>query len=91
MVLSIDTIGFVKYVQSLFYQYSAQLNQFLFQIPFYSELCEKVNAGENCKTLVGYSAVYKMCFGMASFFLFFAVFTIRVNNSTGCRAAVHNG
>uniref|UniRef100_A0A8D3BU46 Serine incorporator 5 n=1 Tax=Scophthalmus maximus TaxID=52904 RepID=A0A8D3BU46_SCOMX len=60
-------------------------------IPFYSELCEKINAGENCKTLVGYSAVYKVCFGMACFFLFFAIFTIRVNNSTGCRAAVHNG
>lgn len=60
-------------------------------IPFYSKLCEKLNAGENCQTLVGYSAVYKMCFGMACFFLFFAVFTIRVNNSTGCRAAVHNG
>uniref|UniRef100_A0A672ZYV6 Serine incorporator 5 n=1 Tax=Sphaeramia orbicularis TaxID=375764 RepID=A0A672ZYV6_9TELE len=60
-------------------------------IPFYSELCLKLNAGENCKTLVGYSAVYKMCFGMACFFLFFSIFTIRVNNSTGCRAAVHNG
>lgn len=60
-------------------------------IPFYSELCEKLNAGVNCQTLVGYSAVYKMCFGMACFFLFFAIFTIRVNNSTGCRAAIHNG
>ncbi|KAG7243991.1 hypothetical protein INR49_006152 [Caranx melampygus] len=60
-------------------------------IPFYSELCEKLNAGENCKTLVGYSAVYKMCFGMACFFLIFALFTIRVSNSTGCRAAIHNG
>ncbi|XP_033828189.1 serine incorporator 5 [Periophthalmus magnuspinnatus] len=60
-------------------------------IPFYSELCEKLNVGENCQTLVGYSAVYKMCFGMACFFLFFALFTIRVNNSTGCRAAIHNG
>ncbi|KAA8592313.1 hypothetical protein FQN60_017768, partial [Etheostoma spectabile] len=60
-------------------------------IPFYTELCEKMNAGENCKTLVGYSAVYKVCFGMSCFFLFLAFFTIRVNNSKGCRAAVHNG
>uniref|UniRef100_A0A3Q3JMR9 Serine incorporator 5 n=1 Tax=Monopterus albus TaxID=43700 RepID=A0A3Q3JMR9_MONAL len=59
-------------------------------IPFYSELCKKMNAGENCKTLVGYSAVYKMCFGMACFFFMFALLTIRVNNSTGCRAAIHN-
>uniref|UniRef100_A0A3B5MFN4 Serine incorporator 5 n=1 Tax=Xiphophorus couchianus TaxID=32473 RepID=A0A3B5MFN4_9TELE len=60
-------------------------------IPFYNELCEKMNAGENCKTLVGYSAVYKMCFGMACFFLFFCIFTLRINSSTGCRAAIHNG
>uniref|UniRef100_A0A3Q1GKU9 Serine incorporator 5 n=1 Tax=Acanthochromis polyacanthus TaxID=80966 RepID=A0A3Q1GKU9_9TELE len=61
------------------------------KIPFYSQLCEKMNAGENCKTLAGYSAVYKMCFGMACFFLLFSIFTIRVNNSQGCRAAIHNG
>ncbi|KAF3850906.1 hypothetical protein F7725_012678 [Dissostichus mawsoni] len=60
-------------------------------IPFYSQMCEKMKAGENCQTLVGYSAVYKVCFGMACFFLFFAIFTIRIHNSTGWRAAVHNG
>lgn len=60
-------------------------------IPFYTEMCNKLNAGENCSTLVGYSAVYKVCFGMACFFFFFSVFTIRVQTSTGCRAAVHNG
>ncbi|XP_010778379.1 serine incorporator 5 [Notothenia coriiceps] len=58
-------------------------------IPFYHQMCEK--AEENCQTLVGYSAVYKVCFGMACFFLFFAIFTIRIHNSTGWRAAVHNG
>ncbi|KAJ8405616.1 hypothetical protein AAFF_G00315960 [Aldrovandia affinis] len=60
-------------------------------IPFYTEMCNKLNAGENCKTLVGYSAVYKVCFGMACFFFLFAVFTVRVHTSTGWRAAVHNG
>uniref|UniRef100_A0AAY4BLY2 Serine incorporator 5 n=1 Tax=Denticeps clupeoides TaxID=299321 RepID=A0AAY4BLY2_9TELE len=60
-------------------------------VPFYTELCDKLNAGENCKTLVGYSAVYKVCFGMACFFFFFFIFTLRVRSSTGCRAAVHNG
>lgn len=60
-------------------------------IPFYSEMCEQLQAGENCQTLVGYSAVYKVCFGMACFFCFLFLFTLRVNNSTGCRAAVHNG
>ncbi|KAI4893158.1 hypothetical protein NFI96_020678 [Prochilodus magdalenae] len=61
------------------------------QIPFYSEMCKQLNAGENCSALVGYSAVYKVCFGMACFFFFFSVFTIRVQNSMGCRAAIHNG
>ncbi|TRY95865.1 hypothetical protein DNTS_021397 [Danionella cerebrum] len=60
-------------------------------IPFYTELCHRLNAGENCSTLVGYSAVYKVCFGMACFFFFFFIFTIGVQNSSGCRAAVHNG
>uniref|UniRef100_A0A8C7F2G6 Serine incorporator 5 n=1 Tax=Oncorhynchus kisutch TaxID=8019 RepID=A0A8C7F2G6_ONCKI len=60
-------------------------------IPFYSDLCEKLNAGENCSTLVGYSAVYKVCFGMACFFFVFCIFTLRVNSATGCRAAIHNG
>uniref|UniRef100_A0A8C4IBK0 Serine incorporator 5 n=1 Tax=Dicentrarchus labrax TaxID=13489 RepID=A0A8C4IBK0_DICLA len=60
-------------------------------IPFYSELCEKMNAGENCKTLVGYSAVYKVCFGMSCFFFLFSLFTIKVSNSTSWRAAIHNG
>uniref|UniRef100_A0A8C5D9U2 Serine incorporator 5 n=1 Tax=Gouania willdenowi TaxID=441366 RepID=A0A8C5D9U2_GOUWI len=60
-------------------------------IPLYSSLCETATVGEVCQTLVGYAAVYKVCFGMACFFLFFAIFTIRVNNSVGCRAAVHNG
>ncbi|TWW60081.1 Serine incorporator 5 [Takifugu flavidus] len=60
-------------------------------IPFYDVMCEKLNAGENCKALVGYSAVYKVCFGMSCFFLFFCIFTIRVNSSRGWRAAVHNG
>ncbi|KAK1892112.1 Serine incorporator 5 [Dissostichus eleginoides] len=66
-------------------------NEMKENIPFYSQMCEKMKAGENCQTLVGYSAVYKVCFGMACFFLFFAIFTIRIQNSTGWRAAVHNG
>ncbi|XP_004072472.1 serine incorporator 5 isoform X1 [Oryzias latipes] len=61
------------------------------KIPFFSELCVKMKAGENCSTLVGFSAVYKMCFGMACFFLFFCILTIRVRNSTGWRSAIHNG
>ncbi|KAF6729758.1 Serine incorporator 5 [Oryzias melastigma] len=60
-------------------------------IPFFSELCVKMKAGENCSTLVGFSAVYKMCFGMACFFLFFCILTFGVRSSTGWRATIHNG
>ncbi|XP_061117224.1 serine incorporator 5 isoform X2 [Conger conger] len=60
-------------------------------IPFYTEMCDTLSAGENCSTLVGYAAVYKVCFGMACFFFLFSIFTFRVRVSTGCRAAVHNG
>ncbi|KAG9353730.1 hypothetical protein JZ751_011852 [Albula glossodonta] len=60
-------------------------------IPFYTDMCDKLNAGENCEKLVGYSAVYKVCFGTACFFFIFAVFTFGIHTSTGCRAAVHNG
>ncbi|XP_035292093.1 serine incorporator 5 isoform X2 [Anguilla anguilla] len=60
-------------------------------IPFYEDMCDKLNAGDKCSSLVGYAAVYKVCFGMACFFFLFAVFTFRVRTSAGCRAGVHNG
>ncbi|KAG7481395.1 hypothetical protein MATL_G00066320 [Megalops atlanticus] len=65
-------------------------NEIRDHIPFYAEMCQNLNTG-NCKALVGYSAVYKVCFGMACFFFVFSVFTFRVRTSTGWRAAIHNG
>lgn len=59
--------------------------------PFYSDICERLYAGEDCEALMGYTAVYKICFGMASFFFLFAIFTLRIENSANCRAALHNG
>uniref|UniRef100_A0A8C9F7U4 Serine incorporator 5 n=1 Tax=Pavo cristatus TaxID=9049 RepID=A0A8C9F7U4_PAVCR len=61
------------------------------QFPFYEQMCKGIQAGEMCEKLVGYSAVYKVCFGMACFFFFFCLFTIKINNSKSCRAYVHNG
>ncbi|KAL7836700.1 hypothetical protein AOLI_G00279840 [Acnodon oligacanthus] len=60
-------------------------------VPIYEDICKTLSAGENCSALVGYSAVYKVCFGMACFFFSFSIFTLRVRTSTGCRAAIHNG
>uniref|UniRef100_S4RXK7 Serine incorporator 5 n=1 Tax=Petromyzon marinus TaxID=7757 RepID=S4RXK7_PETMA len=61
------------------------------QVPFYADLCHSINAGNDCERLVGYSAVYKVCFGMAVFFFLFSLFLINVKKSSDCRASVHNG
>lgn len=61
------------------------------QIPFYKEICDTIHAGANCEKLVGYTAVYKVCFGMACFFFVFWLLTIKVKNSKSCRAYIHNG
>ncbi|XP_062407633.1 serine incorporator 1 [Sardina pilchardus] len=45
----------------------------------------------NCDVLVGYKAVYRVCFGMAMFFLLFSLITIKVRSSQDPRAALHNG
>uniref|UniRef100_A0A8C7YAH8 Serine incorporator 1 n=1 Tax=Oryzias sinensis TaxID=183150 RepID=A0A8C7YAH8_9TELE len=45
----------------------------------------------NCDVLVGYRAVYRVCFGMAMFFLLFSLLMIKVRSSQDPRAALHNG
>lgn len=45
----------------------------------------------NCDVLVGYKAVYRICFGMAMFFLLFSLLMIKVKSSQDPRAALHNG
>lgn len=44
-----------------------------------------------CETLVGYRAVYRLCFGMSMSFLVFFLLTINIKNSRDPRAAFHNG
>ncbi|XP_067838750.1 serine incorporator 5 [Heptranchias perlo] len=60
-------------------------------VPFYGEFCETIQAGARCERLVGYSAVYKVCFGMAIFFFIFFLLMINVKTSKDCRAYLHNG
>lgn len=60
-------------------------------VPFYADVCESIQAGKDCEVLVGYSAVYKVCFGMAAFFFLLFLFLINVKTSRDCRASVHNG
>lgn len=45
----------------------------------------------NCDVLVGYRAVYRICFAMAVFFLLFSLLMIKVRSSQDPRAALHNG
>ncbi|XP_068609510.1 serine incorporator 1-like isoform X2 [Brachionichthys hirsutus] len=45
----------------------------------------------NCDVIVGYKAVYRVCFGMAMFFLLFSLLMIKVKSSKDPRAALHNG
>uniref|UniRef100_A0A4W3GY83 Serine incorporator 3 n=1 Tax=Callorhinchus milii TaxID=7868 RepID=A0A4W3GY83_CALMI len=44
----------------------------------------------NCRVLVGYKSVYRICVGMALFFFLLALLMINVKNSKCPRAMVHN-
>ncbi|XP_070267811.1 serine incorporator 5 [Myotis yumanensis] len=66
-------------------------NEMKEHIPFYEDICKGIKAGDTCEKLVGYSAVYRVCFGMACFFFIFCLLTLNINNSKSCRAYIHNG
>eukprot|EP00794_Sanderia_malayensis_P012370 gene12370-13640_t len=46
---------------------------------------------ETCNNLVGYLAVYRVCFAMAAFFLLMALITIKVKSSKDRRSSFQNG
>ena len=46
---------------------------------------------ERCDEVVGYLAVYRVCFAMAGFFALFCLIMIKVNSSKDPRAKIQNG
>ncbi|KAJ7365805.1 Serine incorporator 3 [Desmophyllum pertusum] len=61
------------------------------KVPFFNEACQGATLGTNCDLLVGYLAVYRICFGMAAFFFLFMLLNIGVNSSKDCRGGLNNG
>ncbi|XP_067145254.1 serine incorporator 5-like isoform X2 [Centruroides vittatus] len=81
---------FSAIVMSLMLSHEIQ-EKIIEKFPSYNVTCVAIRAGENCQLLIGYLAVYRVAFTMASFFFSLAVLTIGVFTSQSWRAGVHNG
>lgn len=51
----------------------------------------KVGLNADCKQVVGYSSVYRICFGLVCFFFLFWMIMINVKNSKDPRSKIQNG
>lgn len=70
------------------------LQNFLRKVPFCTEsesMAQSITGSIDCQAVVGYMAVYRICFGMAMFFFLMAIIMIGVKSSRDNRAAIQNG
>ena len=61
------------------------------QIKAIPHFCNEMVDSRTCDNLVGYTAVYRVCFGTAVFYLLLAGFVVGVKNIDEVRARIHNG
>ena len=54
-------------------------------------LCNELLDPHLCANLIGYSAVYRICFAVASFFFVLSVMFVQVKFVDELRARIHNG
>ncbi|KAK2189574.1 hypothetical protein NP493_102g02034 [Ridgeia piscesae] len=70
----------------------SQVQDFLAEnITNFNETCVLLKMGENCHTLIGYLAVYRVAFSMVVFHGVLMILTLGVSTSGSWRASLHNG
>ncbi|CAH1802927.1 unnamed protein product [Owenia fusiformis] len=60
-------------------------------VPDLNVSCVQIGFNENCLSLVGYMAVYKLCLAVVTFHILLAIITFWVTTSAGWRGGIHNG
>lgn len=91
------SVGHSRFLFSLFLVFgtiasflvlSPDMRQLLDRIPYF---CTAVTTREMCDNLVGYGAVYRICFSLGVFHVIFAIFMFNTTSTSDFRFKLHNG